>query len=142
MMVCRMNDSMDGFLPMTEPCCGGIAREITPTDYVEAPYVMKIDGKYHLMYSSGCWENGSYCVKAGVAETPDGEFLYYEDILKASEIADGPGHNSAFCFRGDYYIAYHRRIIGDQNSHHRQLCIDRLEIRDGKLQPVIMTKER
>ena len=141
MMVCRMNDTMDGFLSMPEPCCGGIAREITPKDYVEAPYVMKIDGKYHLMYSSGSWGNGSYCVKAGVSETPDGEFAYYGDVLKASEIADGPGHNSAFFFRGNHYIAYHRRIIGDLNSHHRQLCIDRLEIRDGKLQPVVMTKE-
>ena len=140
MMVCKMNDSMDGFQPMPQPAFDGIAREITPTEYVEAPYVMKIDGKYHLMYSSGKWTNGTYCVKAGVADTPISGFTYYGDVLKASEIADGPGHNSAFCFKGQWYVAYHRRTIGDVNPHHRKLCIDRLDIKDGKLQPVTMTK--
>jgi beta-xylosidase len=139
MMVCKMNETMDGFEPMPEPCYDGIAREITPLDYVEAPYVMKIDGKYTLMYSTGKWHDGSYCVKAAWADSPTDTFEYYGDILKAAEIADGPGHNSAFYFKGQHYVAYHRRIVGDTNSHHRQLCIDKLPIADGKLQPVTMT---
>ena len=139
MMVCRMNEELNGFLPMEAPCCGGIAREITPQDYVEAPYVMKLGGKYHLMYSSGSWGNGTYCVKAGVADDPCGGFAYYGDVLKASSIADGPGHNSAFCLNGVWYVAYHRRTIGDLNPHHRQLCIDRLPIAQERLQPVTMT---
>ena len=140
MMVCRMNPEMNGFMPMEEPCYGGIAKEITPKEYVEAPYVMKIDGKYTLMYSSGGWTNGSYCVKAAVADTPTEEFIYYGDILKASEIADGPGHNSAFFFKGKHYVAYHRRTVGDTYPHHRRLCIDELNIENGKLCPVTMTK--
>ena len=139
MMVCKMNEAMDGFDPMPEPAHGGIAREITPEGYVEAPYVMKIDGKYHLMYSSGNWTDGSYCVKAGVAGDPISGFTYYADVLKAAEIADGPGHNSAFCFKGQWYVAYHRRTIGDTNPHHRRLCIDRLDIKNDRLQPVEMT---
>ena len=139
MMVCKMNKEMNGFLPMPEPCVDGIAREITPKDYVEAPYVMKIDGKYTLMYSSGKWTNGTYCVKAGATTDPCTEFEYYGDVLKAAEIADGPGHNSAFFFKGEHYVAYHRRTVGDINPHHRKLCIDKLPIKDGKLQPVTMT---
>lgn len=139
MMVCKMNATMDGFEAMPQPCFDGIAREITPTDYVEAPYVMKIDGKYTLMYSSGKWTNGTYCVKAAISESPCQTFQYYGDILKAAEIADGPGHNSAFYFKGEHYVAYHRRTVGDLNPHHRMLCIDKLSIKDGKLQPVHMT---
>lgn len=139
MMVCIMNDTMDGFKPMNEPCEKGWVREITPKDYVEAPYVMKIDGEYHLMYSSGGWTNGTYCVKAGKTADPTTEFVYYGDILKAAEIADGPGHNSAFYFKGKHYVAYHRRTVGDLNKHHRKLCIDELKIVDGKLTPVEMT---
>ena len=139
MMVCKMNETMDGFETMPEPCFDGIAREITPADYVEAPYVMKIDGKYTLMYSSGKWRNGTYCVKAAVADDPYQTFQYYGDILQAAEIADGPGHNSAFYFKGEHYVAYHRRTVGDLNPHHRMLCIDKLPIKDGKLQPVTMT---
>ena len=139
MMVCKMNATMDGFLPMEEPCFGGIAREITPKDSVEAPYVMKIDGRYTLMYSSGKWGDGTYCVKAGETDDPTTEFCYYGDILKAAEIADGPGHNSAFFFKGKHYVAYHRRTIGDYNPNHRKLCIDILPIENGKLAPVTIT---
>lgn len=139
LMVCRMNETMDGFETMPAPAYDGIARELTPNDYVEAPYVMKIDGKYHLMYSSGRWGDGTYCVKAGVTDQPCGKFEYYGDILRASEIADGPGHNSAFCFKGQWYVAYHRRTIGDLDPNHRKLCIDRLDIVDGKLSHVEMT---
>lgn len=139
LMVCKMNDTMDGFLPMPEPSFDGIAKEITPNDYVEAPCIIKIDGKYHLMYSTGDWTNGTYAVKAAVSDTPDGKFIYYSDILKASQIADGPGHNSAFCYHGKLYIAYHRRNIGDTNPHHRKLCIDELPIYNGKIQAVTMT---
>lgn len=139
MMVCKINDTMDGFEPMPEPSFDGIAKERTPEGYVEAPYVMKVDGKYHLMYSTGNWTNGTYRVKAAVADDPCGEFKYYADILKADELADGPGHNSAFLLRGQWYVAYHRRTVGDLSAHHRRLCIDRLDVKDGRLQPVKMT---
>ena len=140
MMVCKLNDLLNGFEKMDEPCYGGIAKELTPADYVEAPYVMKMNGKYHLMYSTCKWTNGTYCVKAAEADSPTSEFTYYEDVLKANELADGPGHNSAFCFKGQWYVAYHRRTVGDLNPHHRQLCIDKLDVGGDKLHPVIMTK--
>ena len=63
----------------------------------------------------------------------------YGDVLRASELADGPGHNSAFCFEGQWYVAYHRRTIGDLDPNHRKLCIDKLDIVDGKLSHVEMT---
>ena len=139
LMVCVMNDAMDGFNKIPEPAFDGIAKEITPKDYVEAPYVMKIDGKYHLMYSSGNWGDGTYMVKAGVSDSLFETFEFYDDILKTSEIADGPGHNSAFYFKGQHYVAYHRRIIGDNDGNHRLLCVDKLDIKDGKFMPVVMT---
>ena len=139
LMVCKMNAQMNGFESMPEPCFGGIAKELTPSQYVEGPYVMKINGKYHMMYSTGNWTNGTYQVKAASADDPCAEFVYYADVLKAAEIADGPGHNSAFEFKDQWYIAYHRRTVGDTNPHHRKLCIDKLTIEDGKLTPVVMT---
>lgn len=137
--VCKMNDAMNGFVDLGMPCSDGKFLEITPDSYVEAPYVAKIDGKYQLMYSSGDWMNGTYCVKAAEAESPISEFEFYSDILQNSEIADGPGHNSAFNFKGKDYVAYHRRIVGDLNPHHRVLCIDELKIEGGRFTPVTMT---
>jgi hypothetical protein len=36
-------------------------------------------------------------------------------------------------------VAYHRREIGDLDWNHRKLCIDKLEIVDGRFTPVKMT---
>lgn len=139
LMVCRLNDTMDGFLPMEEPSIEGVVRELTPEEYKEAPYVMKMNGKYHMMYSCGSWSNGSYCVRAAEADSPCGPFTCYGVVLRTTPFANGPGHNSAFRFGGKDYIAYHRRSPEDENRHHRRLCIDELPIRDGRLQEVDMT---
>lgn len=139
LIVCRMKETMDGFLPMEAPCIQGVAREITPPDYVEAPCVVKTGERYQLMYSSGSWTDGTYCVKAAEGKEPCGTFRQYDEILSASELADEPGHNSAFCLHGVWYTAYHRRTVGDSVRDHRQLCIDRLEICNGRLQKVTMT---
>ena len=135
----KLNETMDGFLPMEEPSVGGVVREVTPEGYVEAPYVEKIGGKYHLMYSSGNWTNGTYRVKAAVSDTPCGKFEWYGDVLVASPLADGPGHNSAFFFGGRHYTAYHRRTVGDTYAHHRRLCIDLQTLDGDRFNPVEMT---
>jgi beta-xylosidase len=117
----------------------GTPREITPADYVEAPYVMKADGKYLLMYSSGNWMDGTYRVLCAAADQPHGPFLDSYEVLGNSEIACGAGHNSAFFFGGKHYIAYHRRLYEDQNPHHRILCLDEMQIGNGKILPIEMT---
>ena len=134
----RLNETLTELLPVTEGSDDKIL-EITPKEYVEAPCVLRIGNKYHLMYSTGNWCDSSYCVKAAVSDTPWGEFDYYTDIMRANEMAEGPGHNGVFSFGGKDYVAYHRRIVGDKNSHHRILCIDELKIENSRLSPVIMT---
>lgn len=137
--VCKMNEEMDGIVPLSEVDNQQLIMEITPKDYHEAPCVMKINEKYILMYSHGGWINGTYCVKTAIADSPCGPFEYQDTILNASEIADGPGHNSVFNLNGKNYIAYHRRRIGDSYPHHRELCIDEMVI-DGKtIKPIVMT---
>lgn len=136
--VARLSETLTELLPITDSSDDKVL-EITPEEYVEAPCVLKIGGKYHLMYSTGKWCDSSYCVKAAVSDTPWGKFDYYTDIMRANEMAEGPGHNGAFSFGGKDYVAYHRRIVGDKNSHHRILCIDELKTENGRLQPVVMT---
>lgn len=135
----KMNDSMDGLELINEAKDKKLFLELTPKDYVEAPCMLKIKNKYCLMYSSGNWTNGTYCVKTSMGESPFGPFIEGETILKESLLADGPGHNGVFEFNGRCYIAYHRRIKGDAVSYHRILCVDELRIEQGKIQPVEMT---
>jgi beta-xylosidase len=130
LVLCRMSEDMKSY---TDP------QEITPADYVEAPYVMKESGKYLLMYSSGNWMDGSYRVLCACATTPQGPFLDASEVLGTSEIACGAGHNSAFCFKGKHYIAYHRRLHEDKDPHHRILCVDEMHIESEKILPITMT---
>ena len=136
--VCKLNEEMNGLVPLEEGK-DDLIQEITPDGYCEAPCLMKIKNKYNLMYSDGSWTDGTYCVKTAIADSPLGPFTYQNTVLKASEIADGPGHNSEFEFYGKHYIAYHRRRIGDEYPHHRELCIDEMVIDGNTIKPIVMT---
>lgn len=135
----KLNETMDAFVPFEMNGERKPVLEITPQDYVEAPCVLRRGETYILMYSSGGWVNGTYCVKTAVSDSPIGPFVYRRDVLRASEIADGPGHNSEFAFRGKQYVSYHRRYIGDNDPHHRVLCIDEMTVTDNGIEPITMT---
>lgn len=130
MIACKMSEDMKSFSE---------EREITPADYVEAPYVMKEGERYLLMYSSGNWMDGTYRVLCASADRPYGPFENAREVLANSEIACGAGHNSAFFFGGKHYIAYHRRFYEDKNPHHRVLCIDEMKVENGEILPIVMS---
>lgn len=97
--VCKMNEEMNGLLHLHEGS-EELMVEITPEDYHEAPCIVKANEKYILMYSFGGWTNGTYCVKVAVSDSLLGPFDYQNTVLKASKLADGPGHNSVFQISG------------------------------------------
>lgn len=137
----KMNEDMTGFVPFPD---GEIFHEITPPGYVEGPCMLKADGKYHLMWSTGCWEDGSYSVQYCTAGRPDGPFEKGITILSTQEpVANGPGHHGYLWFEPtkEWLIVYHRRIIGDPEPGHRVLCIDRLPVEGGQILPVRMTDQ-
>ena len=53
----------------------------------------------------------------------------------------GPGHNSVFQAKGDYYIAYHRQdVYHVPTCEQRQLCIDCMEFdNNGWIKPITPT---
>lgn len=135
--VAIMNDTMDGFKPLPN---GETFLEITPPDYVEGPCMLKHDDNYYFMWSSGGWGDGSYRVNYCSAKSPLGPFEENTTILQSQPpLAEGPGHHGYIQTDDKLLIVYHRRIIGDTNAGHRVLCIDKLEIENGEIKPVIMT---
>ena len=57
-------------------------------------------------------------------------------------MATGAGHHSVINAPGTdkWYIAYHRRPLGDTGRDHRVVCIDELHFdADGKILPVKIT---
>ena len=104
----KLNDTLTAILPMDGITKEDGLLEITPPDYIEAPCVIKIDGKYCLMYSTGFWGAGTYCVEAAMGENLYGPFTQPERVLASNEIGEGPGHNGVFTFQGKQYISYHQ----------------------------------
>ena len=135
-----MNDDMTGFVPHED---GSIFKEITPDDYVEGPCVFKKDGLYYFMWSSGSWTNETYGVNYGTSDSPYGPFEKKAKILSQNpEIATGPGHNGYLELDdGKMLIVYHRHPLDSKEAGCRVLCIDKMDVQNGVIAPVVMTNE-
>lgn len=141
--VVRLADSMTALRPHED---GSYFKSITPSpDYVEGPYMLKRQGIYYLMWSEGEWTGPDYAVSYATGPSPLGPFQLRGRILQQDPaVARGAGHHSVVNIPGtdDWYIAYHRRPIGDDDGNHRELAIDRMEFcPDGSIGPVEITRE-
>jgi beta-xylosidase len=124
---------------------GTTYKEITPTNYVEGPFVFKRQGKYYLMWSEGGWGGPHYCVAYAMADSPLGPFKRIDVILKQNaKVATGAGHHSVIPVPGSdtWYIVYHRRPLSETDPNHRVVCIDSMHFNeDGTIKPVEITFE-
>ncbi len=115
-------------------------------DFFEAPYVLKRNGIYYFMYSSGSCHDHTYRVQYATSTIgPMGPYEYQGCILETNtdETIHGPGHHSVLQDGDDYYIVYHRHNL-PRSTHgfHRQLCIDRLVFTpEGQIEKVIPTHQ-
>jgi xylan 1,4-beta-xylosidase len=113
----------------------------------EAPYMIKKNGKYILMYSAGNCHLSSYAVHYSWSNSPEGPFIpgTNNPILSTNDdgTIDSPGHHSMLKLDGQYYILYHRH----DNPHSsgglfRQVCADRMEFEnDTVIKKIVPTHE-
>ncbi|GAP92996.1 putative arabinan endo- -alpha-L-arabinosidase [Rosellinia necatrix] len=122
------------------------AVEITPNEgFGEGSYMLKRGGMYYFMWSEGGYGTPDYRVAYAMSESITGPFERIGLMLsKDGVVADGPGHHSVIReeVNGEdvYWIAYHRRYIGDDVADNRVVAVDRLYFNeDGTIKPVIMT---
>ena len=124
---------------------GTLFKEITPDGYVEGSCMFLRNGKYYFMWSEGDWTGPNYSVAYAIADSPFGPFKRIGKILEQNpNVATGAGHHSIFTIpsTNEWYIAYHRRPLGDTDGNHRQTCIDRMYFDEqGFIKPVIITYE-
>lgn len=115
------------------------------TDFFEAPFVMKRNGIYYFMYSSGSCHDHTYRVQYATAEKPLGPYTYRGCLLEtnADSTIHGPGHHSILQEGDDYYIVYHRHDNPHSNrGFHRQICIDRMHfLSDGSIERIMPTHD-
>ncbi|MDN3667560.1 family 43 glycosylhydrolase [Algibacter miyuki] len=104
-------------------------RDITPPHYFEAPFMLKKNNKYFLMYSEGKCIDETYMVRYSVGDTPYGPWTEGEHspVLSTSKDATtlGPGHHTVFTENNQDYILYHR-IKDNNDTLLREIAIDSL----------------
>lgn len=102
------------------------ASNITPPNYTEAPFLVKRNGVYYMMYSNGAWYNDTYNVRYATSNSPTGPWTYRGIILQSNVEDKGPGHHSVLKIGNcdEYYIIYHRYENGLGGE--RKVCIDRM----------------
>src|SRR5688572_22039293 len=100
-------------------------------EWNEAPYVLKFDDTYVLMYSARGFFDPLYALGFATARSPLGPWTKSPDnpILRKTERVSGPGHNSVIASPDgkEWFVAYHthKKLEG---GHERDLCIDRMVI--------------
>jgi beta-xylosidase len=119
---------------------GSLFKEITPSGYVEGPFMFMRNNKYYFMWSEGGWTGPDYSVAYAVADSPFGPFERVGKILQQdSTIATGAGHHSIMhdAAKNLWYIVYHRRPLGETAPNNRATCIEQLFFDDkGFILPV------
>jgi beta-xylosidase len=108
----------------------GDPQDITPPNYFEAPFMLKRNGNYYLMYSEGKAIDPTYKIRYSISKNPFGPWIegINSPILSttADSITYGPGHHTVFSENGQDYILYHRIKPQKESYVLRQLCIDSL----------------
>ncbi|MEU4243380.1 glycoside hydrolase family 43 protein [Actinoplanes sp. NPDC026619] len=107
---------------------------------VEAPEMLRHDGKLYLFYSGGAFDSDGYAVGYATCDTPMGPCHDAPEnpILRSSATAAGPGHCYPITLDdGTTWLLYHAWPpdgIGSINPG-RQMWLDRLDWTGGK--PVV-----
>ncbi len=131
--IAELNTSMDSII--SKPI------DITPPNYFEAPFMVKYEDKYYLMYSDGNCTDTSYKVRYAVSNHPSGPWKEGANspVLSSGMKKNilGPGHHAVLKEKNKYYILYHRIKSLNEKDLLRELCIDELKFdKSGNIQKV------
>lgn len=99
---------------------------------IEGPWVIKWGRTYYLMYSSGGYTTGRYCIGYATSNSPDGPFTKQTKsapLVQSASGVIGPGHNSTLMVAdGEIYLVYHS--LFREGAPDRRLMMDRMGIDD------------
>ncbi len=103
----------------------------------EGAFVVKRDGYYYLMYSSGFYAAPTYSLGYAVSKSPLGPFIKNESNPVLSSVKgelSGPGHNCVVKGPDNReYCVFHIHTFEDEPSQNRQACMCPIEFKAGEI---------
>jgi beta-xylosidase len=138
----KLSPNLTSIVPFDD---GTLYKEVTPSGYVEGPFMFIRNGSYYFMWSEGGWTGPNYKVAYAIAKSPFGPFERIATILEQDPtIGTGAGHHSVIQIPGkdQWYIVYHRRPIGLTDPNYRLTCVDEMHFdENGHILQVKMTNK-
>jgi arabinan endo-1,5-alpha-L-arabinosidase len=127
--------SSDGMALVGKPKVALAPRSSDNGGLIEAPWILRHDGAYYLMYSQGdcCSSHADYQVAVARSTSPTGPFVRDPNnpILSGNGHFTAPGHNATITDdAGQDWIIYHARLGGNLIQD-RDLMLDPIVWKDG-----------
>lgn len=117
----------------------GDPMESTPERFFEAPYLLKKDGRYLLVYAA---EINPATIDWSVSDSPFGPWEYQGRIMEPLPRLPGEDHATShpavFAFAGQWYLAYHISNGEGGGTYRRQVALEKLFFEpDGSIRPIV-----
>lgn len=101
------------------------------TAWIEGAWMVRIDGKYHLVYSAGGTQFPGYAMGEYIGDSPLGPFApgKAEPFFRSPDgVVTGTGHGSVVRDeRGEWWVAY-SVLVGNRHKYERRIGMDRIDV--------------
>ncbi len=99
--------------------------------YLEAPFVIKENGTYFLLYADGPWPSR---IRYATSSSVHGPWTHRGVIGEPT--GNGTNHPGAAFFNGEWWYVYHTEELSKGNPYSRSVCVDRMIIEGDTIKPV------
>ena len=122
----------------------GPAIQLTALNFFEASWMHKNNGIYYFSYSSN--PRAQMRIDYMKSTSPTSGFTYGGVISLQPPFNDNNNHQAIFKFKGEWYEAYHNRIVAKQAkvppTYKRNICLDHIKHNpDGTIDTMVNTAD-
>lgn len=99
--------------------------------YLEAPFVIKTNGTYFLIYADQPWPSK---IRYATSTSIHGPWIHRGVI--GNPTGNGTNHGGAAYFNGQWWYTYHTEELSNGNPYSRSVCVDPMTINGNTIQPI------
>ncbi len=102
--------------------------------YLEAPFIIKENGTYFLMYADQPWPSE---IRYATSNSINGPWTHRGVI--GTPTGSGTNHEGAAYFNGQWWYTYHTEELSNRNPYSRSVAVDRMYINGNRIEPIKYT---
>lgn len=118
----------------------GLTDPIKGYYYLEAPFIIKENGTYFLMYATGPWPSEIHYATTNKIDDNNTKWTYRGRI--GTRTGTGTNHEGAAYFKGQWWYTYHSEELSQGNQYapfSRSVCVDKMYINGNTIEPINYT---